>query len=50
MNQLLSRISLAPKTQTENHGEYCVRRYLTLCTQWPCMNGDVTQKLHSTEQ
>jgi len=45
MNQLLSRISIAPKTQTKNHGEYCVKRYLTLCTQWPCTNDDVTQKI-----
>jgi len=38
MNQLLNRISVAPKTQTKNHGEFCIKRYLKLCTQWPCTN------------
>jgi hypothetical protein len=43
MNQLLSR-SVTHKTQTKNHREYCVTRYLTLCTQRPCIS-DVTQKI-----
>jgi hypothetical protein len=45
MNQLLSRRSVTPKTQTKNQREYCVTRYLTLCTQWPCITVDVTQKI-----
>jgi hypothetical protein len=45
MNKVLIRISVEPKTQNQNHAEYYVTRYLTLCTQWPCMNDDVTHDI-----